>query len=538
MKLPLKYIVVLVITALVCIFVYQAYWLVGLYQSQKKELDAKIISVIENAHFVEMQKRVEKRRKDESKPHGQLSGAVAFSMDEDEESSEYDNNIDQNVKVRKVNGGKTITDVHTTFTKEKKTHLSGKQPADDSKSNDDDKPDQNLVMIMSGKLTTMVQQALFSKLNELEKPDIHVFDSALVAKMLGDSLLVGNTERYFPHRIQFMRGKKVMAQMSSKISKTSVDEDNAKSAEYIPSSDAKQYQYVVCNEGEPNEEKYVLTIEPMTMSVLSQMTGILSASLIIMLILVFVFWYLIHTMLKQKTLDEMKSDFTNNITHELKTPIAVAYAANDALLNYGMMNNPEKMRKYLGIAQEQLLQLSGMVEQILSMSMERRKTMLLNIVDVPIKEVIEPLISQHQLKAQKKVEISLAVEPESLKVQADRMHFSNIVSNLIDNAIKYSGNSVKIEIHASQEAMPSGGNGNEKKGTVVISVKDNGIGIAHDKLPYIFDKFYRVTDGNKYSVKGYGLGLFYVKSLMEKMGGSVTVESELGKGSCFELRFK
>lgn len=391
---------------------------------------------------------------------------------------------------------------------------------------------------MSGKLTTMVQQALFSKLNELEKPDIHIFDSALVAKMMGDSLLVGNTERYIPHRIQFLRGKKVMAQVSSKIPKTSTVGDNAKTEDYVPSVDAKQYQYVVCNEGEPNEEKYVLTIEPLTMAVLSQMTGILSASLIIMLILAFAFWYLIYTMLKQKTLDEMKSDFTNNITHELKTPIAVAYAANDALLNYGMMNNPEKMRKYLCIAQEQLQQLSGMVEQILSMSMERRKTMLLNIVEVPIREVIELLISQHQLKAQKAVEITLAVEPKSLMVQADRMHFSNIVSNLIDNAIKYSGDSVKIEIHASQEMMPSGGNGNEKEGTVVISVKDNGIGIAHDKLPYIFDKFYRVTDGNKYSVKGYGLGLFYVKSLMEKMGGSVTVRSELGKGSCFELRFK
>ena len=95
-----------------------------------------------------------------------------------------------------------------------------------------------------------------------------------------------------------------------------------------------------------------------------------------MLILAFVFWFLIHTMLKQKTLDEMKSDFTNNITHELKTPIAVAYAATDSLLNYGMLQHPDKARKYLTIAQEQLQTLSGLVEQILSMSMERRKSML------------------------------------------------------------------------------------------------------------------------------------------------------------------
>ena len=150
-----------------------------------------------------------------------------------------------------------------------------------------------------------------------------------------------------------------------------------------------------------------------------------------------------------------------------------------------------------------------------------------------MKEVIEPLISQHQLKVksevrtEKKVNVSLSVEPENLMVHADRMHFSNIVSNLIDNAIKYSEDSVKIEIKAFQKAEDE----------VLVSVSDNGIGIAHDKLPYIFDKFYRVTDGNKYTVKGYGLGLFYVKSLMDKMGGSISVESEPGKGSCFTLHF-
>ena len=269
------------------------------------------------------------------------------------------------------------------------------------------------------------------------------------------------------------------------------------------------------------------------MTVLSQMAGILATSLFIMLILAFVFWFLIHTMLKQKTLDEMKSDFTNNITHELKTPIAVAYAATDSLLNYGMLQHPDKARKYLTIAQKQLHTLSGLVEQILSMSMERRKSMLLNIVEVPMKEVIELLISQHQLKVKsgektdKKVNISLSVEPENLMAHADRMHFSNIVSNLIDNAIKYSEDSVKIEIKAFRKAEDE----------VLVSVSDNGIGIDHDKLPYIFDKFYRVTDGNKYTVKGYGLGLFYVKSLMDKMGGSVSVESEPGKGSCFTLHF-
>lgn len=498
MKLHLKYIVTLVITALVCIFAYQTYWLVGLYQSQEKEVEAKIKDGMEYAHFMEMKKRIERLRNDDKGPHRQLTGAVAFSMDEDDD-------IDQKVKVKKVRGGKVVQSVQTTFTKQEKR-------------SEDDK-DQELMMMMSGKLATMVQQALFGKLNEFTKPDINDYDSAWVAKMLSDSLLVGDDIHPLPHQIQLFAGKKVLVKVTTK--------------GYMPSANAKQYQYVVCNEGEANEEKYVLTLEPLTMTVLSQMAGILATSLFIMLILAFVFWFLIHTMLKQKTLDEMKSDFTNNITHELKTPIAVAYAATDSLLNYGMLQHPDKALKYLTIAQEQLQTLSGLVEQILSMSMERRKSMLLNIVEVPMMEVIEPLISQHQLKVKsgertdKKVSISLSVEPENLVVHADRMHFSNIVSNLIDNAIKYSEDSVKIEIKAFQKAEDE----------VLVSVSDNGIGIAHDKLPNIFDKFYRVTDGNKYTVKGYGLGLFYVKSLMEKMGGSVSVESEPGKGSCFTLHF-
>lgn len=496
MKLHLKYIAVLVIVALVGVFAYQTYWLVGLYQSQKKEMDGKINLSLSYAHIMEMEKRVEKFRSDKDGPHGSVNGSVAFAMDHKAHTSSL-----RKVKVKKVPGGRTITEVYSDSSDQKVS---------------DNAQEQTLLLMMSGKLTTLVQQALFSKLNELSAPDIQVYDSLLVHKLVTDSLVMAsNTDREdFPHLVQFMRGKKVVSQVLS--------------PGYVPSIDAVRYQHVVCNEGEPNEEKYVLIMEPLTMAVLKQMAGILITSFVIMLILGFAFWYLIHTMLKQKTLDEMKSDFTNNITHELKTPIAVAYAANDAMLNYGMIQHPEKARSYLGIIQEQLQRLSGMVEQILAMSMERRKTMQLHLVEVKVKEVLKNLIAQHELKVKsgdaerKQVHFSLSVEPKDLTIQADAMHFSNIVSNLIDNAIKYSSDTVEIRIYATRQC---------------ITVSDNGIGIAHDKLPYIFDKFYRVTDGNKYSVKGYGLGLFYVKSLTEKMGGSVSVESELGKGTRFTLRF-
>ena len=255
-----------------------------------------------------------------------------------------------------------------------------------------------------------------------------------------------------------------------------------------------------------------------------QMAGILATSLIILLILGFAFGYLIHTLFRQKTLEEMKSDFTNNITHELKTPIAVAYAANDALLHFGQAEDREKRNKYLTICQEQLQQLSGLVEQILSMSMEQRKTFRLHPEELQLSEVIQPLLEQHRLKADKPVRFQVDVEPDDLTVLADRIHFGNILSNLLVNDIKYSQQEADITIL-----------GRKQGDRAVISITDHGIGIAHERIKHLFDKFYRVPTGNLHPVKGYGLGLFYVKTLVEKHGGSITVKSEPGKGSTFTI---
>lgn len=270
---------------------------------------------------------------------------------------------------------------------------------------------------------------------------------------------------------------------------------------------------------------YRIITPSVTKVIIEEMSGILTASLLIFFLLAFVFVYLIHTVRNLRTLDEMKSDFTNNMTHELKTPIAVAYAANDALLNFDMTRDKTKVEKYLSISLQQLRQLSGLVEQILSMSMERRKNMKLAIEDINVFSLIRPLIAEHKLKSDKPVEISCRI-PEDLSIRADRNHFAHIMSNLLDNAIKYSTGKADIVIVAHQ-----------KKGFTEISVADHGIGIASDQLKYIFDKFYRVPHGNLHEVKGYGLGLYYVKNMMSRLHGTVDVESELGKGTTFRLRF-
>ena len=155
------------------------------------------------------------------------------------------------------------------------------------------------------------------------------------------------------------------------------------------------------------------------------------------------------------------------------------------------------------------------------MSMERFKTMKLNIEDVTLRPIVEEISSMMELKAAKPVKIEIDI-PDNLSIQADSLHLGNILSNLIDNALKYSGDSVHIII---------------KAGAHSITISDNGIGIDKENLPFIFDKFYRVTSGDRYEVGGYGLGLFYVKQIVGLMGWSIDVASKPGQGTKFTIRF-
>ena len=205
----------------------------------------------------------------------------------------------------------------------------------------------------------------------------------------------------------------------------------------------------------------------------------------------------------------------------------MAYAANDSLLNFDSASNTPRMNRYLAVCQEQLRLLDRLVEQILSLSMERKKSLLLNMEYVSVRELVESLVATFNIKYPAKAGFTLEIE-EGLTLMTDRMHLSNIVGNLIDNAIKYSHGDADVTVRAY------GG----KKEDVVIEVEDNGIGITHAQQKFIFDKFYRVPHGNLHDVKGYGLGLFYVKSMTEMLHGTVNVRSVYGKGSCFILKFK
>ena len=479
MKFPSRRIVILLILSLAALFGYQIYWLSGLYRSSIKSKESEINLALQKADYAEMMERL--RTVSASGRHGSLDLDTGWSED----------HVVSHVTVRtdpiviNEDGSKSIS--VTTV------------QVDRNAGEDNDNSQYAYAISNSQESTDYYQRGMHAGVDILAEVNFHKLDS-LLSMMLDDYGL------NVPHRLQMLTDSTMVATIST--------------SGYEPSGRARNYDFIY---GKTLADKYELTIEPLTGIVFREMSGVIAASLILFLMLAFSFWFLVHAMLKQKSLEEMKSDFTNNITHELKTPVAVAYAANDALLNFEAGNDPAKRREYLEISQSQLKKLEGMIEQILSMSMESRKTFELRKEDIPLKPLLQNLADQHRLSTEKPCEIHIESE-DALVIHADRFHFGNVISNLIENAIKYSGDAINIIIRAK---TTSGG--------VEISVKDNGIGIAPDKQKHIFDKFYRVPTGDIHDVKGYGLGLYYAKTMVEKHGGTISVSSTLGKGSEFRI---
>lgn len=263
----------------------------------------------------------------------------------------------------------------------------------------------------------------------------------------------------------------------------------------------------------------------MTGYILLNMSGIIFTSLMVVAIVLFSFWFFISTLKKQMELDEMKSSFTSNITHELKTPIAVAYAANDALLNYGLGDNPVKRKEYLIDTKEQLEKLSALVERILLMSMKERGNFCLDVSETNIRDMFEKIAQETRLRTTKACDIQIEADKD-LTAVFDVKLMSSVVSTLVDNAIKYSGESVRILLKSIR-----------KSDKFLISVSDNGIGIAPEHQRHVFEKFYRVPHGDIHEVKGYGIGLYFVKTIVERHGGRISLTSTPMEGSTFTIEF-
>jgi two-component system, OmpR family, phosphate regulon sensor histidine kinase PhoR len=244
------------------------------------------------------------------------------------------------------------------------------------------------------------------------------------------------------------------------------------------------------------------------------------------LTLILAFYYTISTIFKQKKLSVIKNDFISNMTHEFKTPISTISLASEMLSDQSISQTPEKQQRFLKMIREENKRLSVLVESILQTSILDRGEFKLKLVEVDIHDIINTALNNTALLiSQRNGKIETLLTAQQFKLQADKVHLTNIIFNLIDNAIKYTQETPVITVHTRNSTE-----------AIFISVKDNGIGISKENQRKIFDKFYRVPTGNVHNVKGFGLGLSYVQVVVEKHGGTIGVSSELGKGSAFEIR--
>lgn len=263
----------------------------------------------------------------------------------------------------------------------------------------------------------------------------------------------------------------------------------------------------------PSRENYLIT--NMRTTVLISVIAILS---------VLFFLYTIWVVMRQKKVSELQKDFINNMTHEFKTPISSIKIASDVLANNTSISKDDRLAKYTSIIADQNNRLNDQVEKVLNIARLEKDNFKLNKESIDLHQSIKKIaLSETMRLTDGKIEMDLI--QGSPEILADPLHFTNVVTNIIDNAIKYSGSSPDILISTMRE-----------KDTIVLSVKDQGIGIEKDKQRNIFNKFYRVSTGNVHDVKGFGLGLFYVKNICSSHGWTVDVDSELSKGTTFSIR--
>jgi len=239
------------------------------------------------------------------------------------------------------------------------------------------------------------------------------------------------------------------------------------------------------------------------------------------------FAYTLTVIFRQKKLSEMKTDFINNMTHEFKTPIATISLASDSIVTPIILNNPEKVQRFANIIKQENKRMNSQVEKVLQMALLDKRDFSLKMTEVNVHEVIQAAVENITLRVEKRDGIvKTALNASKPIIEGDLTHVANVINNLLDNADKYSPD--KPEISVSTRNVSNG---------IEITVQDNGIGISKEARKQIFDKFYRVPTGNLHDVKGFGLGLSYVKAMMTAHKGAVEVKSDPGKGSSFILTF-
>jgi two-component system phosphate regulon sensor histidine kinase PhoR len=506
-----KLIVVLLISSVVFILVLQAFWIRNFYVQKEDEFNSRVYAALERvANKIEERKGLRK-----------LQQNITVQK----------NNITVNGKGHEttvINKSTVVSNYAQVKNRDKKEHMEIRMGDVNSIQNEmgDIKIGDSSVKIFSPNTTIVTKtQTIQSngKPDELNK---------LMDKMLLEIKIVDNDERdpdtlnNIIKKVFENKGLFLPYEFALKKIFKNKQENLASSKGF----NEKEHSYVSdlsANKVFSSHNYLMVQFPDKNSFVFASIRNTFILSILFSLVIISIFFYTIRLILKQKKLNEMKNDFINNMTHELKTPIATISLATDAINNPTIKDNEEKFRDYTRILKEENQKLNSHVERVLEMAMLDKGELVLHKKPVNIGALIQKSIEAHKLHIQKQnAQVNLDNGIETL-CEVDEEHMHAVFNNLLDNALKYSRDLCTVHIKVAHSLKD-----------LVITFKDNGIGIDKDQKEKVFDKFFRAQSGNLHDVKGFGLGLAYVRSIVEAHDGSIELLSEKGKGSEFIIKLK
>ena len=357
---------------------------------------------------------------------------------------------------------------------------------------------------------SLVDEVIYNMLiSSSTRPLAQRIDNATLANELTDELSANGIEIPFHYQLTTNTGRVIYTCCK----------------DFNPSSLNNSYSQAVFRNDNPNRMGVIRVYFPTLDDYIDRSVGFMLPSLIFIIILMVTFAFTLFIITRQRKITEMKNDFVNNMTHEFKTPISTISLAAQMLNDQSVAKSPQMFKHISGVINDETKRLRFQVEKVLQMSMFERQSNTMKLKEMDVDELINGVVNTFKLKVENiGGTIDTQFETEDPFGMVDEMHFTNVIFNLMDNAVKYKRADVPLHLEVRTWNEP---------GKLMVSVADNGIGIKRDDLKKIFDRFYRVHTGNRHDVKGFGLGLAYVKKVIVNHKGNIKAESELGNGTKF-----
>ena len=496
MQKNVRFLIVFCLLAMLALLGLQAYWIVKYYQVTRFNFEKEVNMAFEDAVKKEFSVRCDTVQ--QLIEHNLLdTNQFIFSSNLDEKGTRIYNIFAKGKRKNKMLSSFSFSELN------------------DSLSSDDEQMKQKVAQHFAKQLRTedLENHVVYYRTQELgtfmvEKAYQYQFDTTRLRPILNRYLKARNIQ--IPYRFLTLKND----------STTNSSHFSQKLTRYFPviSKSYPTYRYT-------DNQRYVRAMFRNPFSyIISNMGLILISSIVLVLLIAICLTWMLKCLFREKKLAQIKNDFISNITHEFKTPIATVSVAIEALGNSEVRNDEHKTSRYLNHAKNEIERLNQLVDKVMNLSLYEDEQTEIHKEFIAIDEVIQELIQIHQVSNDKKPAIHYENKSDEKQLWVDKLKFRHAISNILDNSIKYSDGFPSINIDLLKENHH-----------LVFRIQDNGIGIPDKDLHLVFDKFYRVNKGNRHLVKGHGLGLNYVKQIMQQHKGWYKIESKLGTGTTIIL---